>query len=71
LVLENANLSVPSAHPHYALVEKTRHPAIKAAVKKTNNVELLEYPKSKHESALEAMDELRRKVIDQRASLAV
>ena len=28
LVLENANISAPSTHPHYALVESNRHPEI-------------------------------------------
>jgi hypothetical protein len=67
LVLENANLSVPSAHPHYALVEKTRHESIKAAIKKTHNVELIEYPRKKHETAVKAMADLKDKVIEQRA----
>lgn len=67
LVLENANLSVPSAHPHYALVEKTRHEPIKAAVKKTNNVELIEYPRKRHDLALAAMTDLKDKVLGQRS----
>jgi hypothetical protein len=67
LVLENANLSVPSAHPHYALVEKTRHESIKAAIKKTHNVELIEYPRKKHNIALKAMEDLKDKVIGQRS----
>jgi hypothetical protein len=67
LVLENANLSVPSAHPHYALVERTRHESIKAAIKKTHNVELIEYRKRKHDSALKAMGDLRDKVIAHRS----
>ncbi|MBZ5644064.1 MAG: SIR2 family protein [Acidobacteriia bacterium] len=66
LVLENANLSAPSAHPHYALVEKTRHESIKAAIKSTHNVELIEYPRKKHEIALQAMSDLKDKVISQR-----
>lgn len=67
LVLENVNISVPSEHPHYALVEKTRHESIKAAIKKTHNVELIEYPRKKHHLAVEAMEDLRDKVIAQRA----
>ena len=68
LVLENANLSVPSAHPHYALVEKTRHASIKAAIKKTHNVELIEYPRRRHSVALDAMTDLKDKVIAYRSS---
>jgi hypothetical protein len=67
LVLENANLSVPSAHPHYALVEKTRHESIKAAVKETNNVELIEYPRKRHDIAVVLMADLKDKVIGQRS----
>jgi hypothetical protein len=67
LVLENANLSVPSAHPHYALVEKTRHASIKAAIKKTHNVELIEYPRKKHDTAVKAMADLKDKVISHRS----
>jgi hypothetical protein len=68
LVLENANISVPSAHPHYALVEKTRHPSIKLAIKKTHNIELLEYPKGKHNLVVSAMTDLRDKVISFRST---
>lgn len=67
LVLENANISVPSAHPHYALVEKARHESIKAAIKKTHNVELIEYPRRRHALAVKSMEDLRDRVIGQRA----
>jgi hypothetical protein len=67
LVLENANISVPSAHPHYALVEKTRHPSIKAAMKTTHNLELIEYPKGKHQEAVAAVATLRDRVIGLRS----
>ncbi len=67
LVLENANISVPSAHPHYALVEKTRHPSIKAAMKTTHNLELVEYPKGKHKEAETAVATLRDRVIGMRS----
>ena len=70
LVLENVNISAPSAHPHYALVEKTRHPSIKAAIKKTHNVELIEYSKGKHGLAVGAMNDLRDKVIGLRSLAA-
>lgn len=63
LVLENANISAPSAHPHYALVEKTRHPSIKSAIKKTHNIELIEYRRGMHSEAVDAMSVLRDRVI--------
>ncbi len=52
LVLENANISAPSVHPHYALIEKTAHRSIKAAIKTTYNIELIEYPRGDHWSGL-------------------
>lgn len=70
LVLENVNISAPSTHPHYALVEKTQHPSIKAAMKTMHNLELIEYTKGKHDLAVKAMQDLRDKVISLR-SLAV
>lgn len=68
LVLENANISAPSAHPHYALVEKTRHASIKSAIKKTHNIELIEYPRGKHLEAIAAIADLRDRVIQFRAT---
>jgi hypothetical protein len=67
LVLENVNISVPSAHPHYALVERVRHVSIKAAIKKMHNVELIEYPRGKHDLAMNAIADLRDKVIAARS----
>jgi len=71
LVLENAYISAPSSHPHYALVEKTRHPSIKSAIKKTHNIELIEYPRGKHDIAVAAMALLRDKVIAFRSTSAM
>jgi hypothetical protein len=68
LVLENANISAPSAHPHYALVEKARHPSIKSAIKRTHNIELLEYPRGNHDVARTAVEGLRDKVISFRST---
>jgi len=70
LILENANISAPSAHPHYALVEKTRHPSIKSAIKKTHNIELVEYPRGNHPAAVDAMALPRDKVIAFRSTTA-
>lgn len=69
LVLENANISAPSAHPHYALVEKTRHPSITSAIKKTHNIQLIEYPRGNHQAAVDAIAALRDKVIAFRSTM--
>jgi hypothetical protein len=66
LVLENANISAPSSHPHYALVEKSDHRSIKAAIKATHNIELIEYPKGRHDVAKSGLEALKDKVIEAR-----
>jgi hypothetical protein len=67
LILENANIAVPSAHPHYALVEKTRHRYLVDAIKGTHNLSLLEYPKARHDIALESLRSLKDKVLSIRS----
>jgi hypothetical protein len=71
LVLENANIAVPSSHPHYALVEKVRHKSLRSAIKLTHNVDLIEYRKGQHQDATDAMADLRDKVLARRAALTV
>jgi hypothetical protein len=60
LILENVNISAPSTHPHYALVEKVQHRSIKAAIKTTHNIE---YPPTRHDLALEGLAALKDKAI--------
>lgn len=67
LVLENVHISAPSSHPHYALVEKSDHRSIKAAIKTTHNIELVEYPKGAHDLALQALAALKDRVIAARS----
>jgi hypothetical protein len=67
LVLENANISAPSVNPHYALVEKADHRSLKAAVKTTYNIELIEYRSTDHDQALTALSLLRDRVVAARA----
>jgi len=67
LVLENANISAPSNHPHYALVESGRHQSIVNAIRKTYNIELLEYSQGKHDEAEEALRNLRDEVLAYRS----
>ncbi|WP_169800668.1 SIR2 family NAD-dependent protein deacylase [Archangium gephyra] len=66
LVLENVNISAPSSHPHYALVEEGRHSSIKAAMRKTYNLELIEYPAGQHDVAEAALEELKNSVLGYR-----
>ncbi len=67
LILENVNISAPSSHPHYALVEKTRHRSIKAAIRVTHNIELVEYPTGRHDMATTGLLTLKNKVIAARS----
>lgn len=67
LVLENVNISAPSSHPHYALVEKVSHRSIRAAIKTTHNIELVEYPSGRHDTAVAGLMSLKDKVIAARA----
>lgn len=66
LLLENVNISAPSTHPHYAVVENVRHPAIKAAFKETYNLELLEYEAGHHGDVITGLEELVEEVEEYR-----
>ena len=67
LVLENANISAKSAHPHYALVEKQKHAAMRSAIKLIHNIELVEYDAGDHAAATTALKDLRERVLAHRA----
>jgi hypothetical protein len=43
LVLENANISAIGSHPHYACMANNIHPTMKNVIKKTYNIELIEF----------------------------
>lgn len=68
LVLENANIAVPSVHPHYALVEGGRHHSLVDSIKKTYNIQLLEYANGKHNEAGTALKDLSQRVEAYRAA---
>ncbi|MBI5066943.1 MAG: SIR2 family protein [Deltaproteobacteria bacterium] len=70
LVLENANISAPSTHPHYALVPGGRHRALTGAIRKSYNIELLEYPTpgGDHTALITALRELQDAVAAERAT---
>ena len=70
LVLESAQLSAPSRHPHYALMAAGRHEALIKAMRDTYNVKVLEYdaPENDHSQAVEALRELRDLVTSYRAT---
>lgn len=68
LVLENANIAVPSVHPHYALVDNSRHHSLVDSIKKTYNIQLLEYETGKHEQAAQSLKDLSARVEAYRAA---
>lgn len=70
LVLENTNIAVPSNHPHYALVPTGRHPSFVQAIKRSYNIQLLEYETQNgdHTPAEIAIKELVDKVTAYRAT---
>jgi hypothetical protein len=65
LVLENANISAPSQHPHYVLTDRSRERAIDAAIEKACNVQMLYYPKGRHEHVESALEDLSQQVEQQ------
>jgi hypothetical protein len=66
LLLENVNVSAPSNHPHYAVVENVRHPSIKRAFRETYNLELLEYAAGQHEEVTNSLEDLLESVEEYR-----
>jgi len=71
LILENANIAVPSSHPHYALVQKEKHPAIVKAIRSSYNIRLLEYENEHgaHEEVIPLLEDLFSRVNYERSLL--
>lgn len=74
LVLENANISAPSAHPHYALMAEGRHSALQKAMKRAYNVEVVEYAldaSGGHSEAEKALADLVTDVLSYRSTRGI
>lgn len=67
LLLENPRFSVPSSHPHYALIDNNWHPSIKEAIAETHNLNFVEFPASDYQAAVEALRALLEQVDASRA----
>ncbi|MHC2183242.1 hypothetical protein ACVLD2_003762 [Paenibacillus sp. PvR052] len=65
--MENANISAKCSRPHYALVDNNRNDSIKKAIKSTYNLELLEYPKGRHDVVSVALKDLLNLVLQHRS----
>ncbi|WP_185096809.1 SIR2 family protein [Chitinophaga barathri] len=61
LVLENSNIAVPSAHPHYSIMPAGMHNALNKAIKSSYNIKILEYENDNgdHASLLASLNELK------------
>lgn len=58
LVLQNTNISAPSALPHYAIVPAGRHPAVRRSIEAVHNVKFLEYETGEHGQVIETLRQL-------------
>jgi len=58
LLLQNVNISAPSAHTHFAVVEAGRHPSVLRALEQTYNIKFLEYPRGVHQEVTQALARL-------------
>lgn len=67
LLLQNANISAPSEHRHYAVVEDSRHPSVVEALESTHNLKLLTYDAGDHGQVTEALKDLSERVDSHRA----
>ena len=67
LLLENTYISAPSEHPHFAVVEGTRHASVRKPFEDTHNIRLLEYEEGRHEQVVESLQQLAEDVESYRA----
>ena len=67
LLLENTNITAPSAHQHYALVRKgSIHEALRSAAMKSYNIRFVEYDGEKHEKLIAGLEDLANLVVEKR-----
>jgi hypothetical protein len=58
LLLQNVNISAPSTHTHFAVVEAGRHVSVRRAMEETHNVTFLEYEAGHHGQVIDALRRL-------------
>jgi hypothetical protein len=69
LILENSTITASSEHPHYALMPKGLHSAIRAAFRRTYNIEILEFdPGNNFAEFVECLRDLASSVEDTRGT---
>ncbi|WP_081665251.1 SIR2 family protein [Mycobacterium sp. UM_CSW] len=67
LLLQNVNISAPSQHTHFAIVEAGRHLSVRRAIEETHNIKFLEYPAGQHGEVVAALRDLADSVDSYRA----
>ncbi len=58
LVLENANITAPTVHPHYFVIGNSLHPVIKRANQTSYNLEFIEFTEGNFSELEEGLSEL-------------
>jgi hypothetical protein len=67
LLLENTNITAPSAHQHYAVIRQgSMHEALKTAATKSYNLRFVEYSGDDHTELLAGLEELAGLVVEKR-----
>lgn len=71
LILENTNISIKCAHPHYALMPSGEHSSIVNAIQKAYNIRYIEYDNTNNDYSkfIPALDVLRNEVIALRSTV--
>ncbi len=62
LLLENSHISAIGSHPHYACMPDDLHPTIKKVIKKTYNIELIEFPAGNYSELSNGLTDLANEV---------
>lgn len=71
LVLENNNISMPSDHKHYFVVEAGMNAALKAAMSRSYNIELIEFEHGRFDLLNTGTEELSKLVLSERQTLGI
>lgn len=67
ILLENTNITAPSAHPHYAVIKQgSMHPALKSASEKAYNLRFIEYGPNGHQELIDGLSDLANLVVEKR-----
>ena len=69
LVLENASIAAPAAHPHYAIVSDDVHPAIRSSWARSYNIHFLEFPSGNYKVLYASLEELQNAITALRARI--